>query len=163
VDHCAGRLVEQTRAKDVLGNLRRLGTQVGIDDFGTDFSLLADLQRLPIDEIKIDKFFVLRMAKDETDSAIVRSMVRLAHDFGLSVVAEGVETQTTWNLLAALGCDTAQGYYLRPPVAANGIVRWLDRVNDLEALRGGVSAASDETNLWVPSRSASETRAESKS
>jgi EAL domain-containing protein (putative c-di-GMP-specific phosphodiesterase class I) len=145
-------LVEPTRALDVLHNLRRLGTRVGIDDFGTGFSSLAYLKRLPIDEIKIDKGFVLQMAKDETDSAIVRSTIGLAHELGLSVVAEGVETQTTWNLLADLGCDTAQGFFLSPPIAATGFIRWLDHAGSDGT--GGISS-SVSLGLWRPASSPS--------
>ncbi len=127
-------LFEPGRAMDVLLKLRTLGTHVGIDDFGTGYSSLAYLKRLPIDEIKIDKCFVLQMAKDDADSAIVRSTIGLAHELGLTVVAEGIETLTTWNLLAALGCDTAQGYFLSPPIPPNGFVRWLDGVNNASRL-----------------------------
>jgi EAL domain-containing protein (putative c-di-GMP-specific phosphodiesterase class I) len=140
-------LVEPTRALDVLHNLRRLGTRVGIADFGTGFSPLAYLKRRPIDEMKIDKGFVLQTAKGETDSAIVRSTIRVAHELGLSVVAEGVETLTTWNLLAELGCDTAQGFFLSPPIAANGFTRWLDHVIDN---RAGEMQPNTPSGLWRP-------------
>jgi diguanylate cyclase (GGDEF)-like protein/PAS domain S-box-containing protein len=118
-------LVEPTRVIAVLRQLREIGVPIGIDDFGTGFSSLAYLKRLPVDEIKIDRCFVMQMAQDGNDSAIVRSTIGLGHDLGMTVVAEGVETETTWNLLNELGCDLAQGFYLSPPVPAAELTRYL--------------------------------------
>jgi EAL domain-containing protein (putative c-di-GMP-specific phosphodiesterase class I) len=106
---------------------------VSIDDFGTGYSSLAYLKRLPVHELKIDKSFVANMATDDNDAAIVRSTIGLAHDLGLTVVAEGVEDQQTWDLLAKLGCDVAQGYFISrplPPVVLDewlGTARWQPR------------------------------------
>jgi EAL domain-containing protein (putative c-di-GMP-specific phosphodiesterase class I) len=90
---------------------------LAIDDFGTGFSSLGQLKRLPVDIVKIDKSFVLSMAHDENDDVIVRSTIDLGHNLGLRVVAEGVETQETWDRLAALGCDTGAGLLPQPPAA----------------------------------------------
>ena len=86
---------------------------------------MAYLKRLPVDELKIDKSFVANMATDENDAAIVRSTIGLAHDLGLTVVAEGIEDQATWNLLAELGCDVGQGYFVSRPMPAAALGVWL--------------------------------------
>jgi diguanylate cyclase (GGDEF)-like protein len=113
------------RALQTLTRLREMGVDVSIDDFGTGYSSLAYLKRLPVDELKIDKSFVANMATDENDAAIVRSTISLAHDLGLSVVAEGVEDQETWNLLIGLGCDVAQGFFVSRPLPAFALGDWL--------------------------------------
>ena len=92
-----------------LNRLSDMGVGLAIDDFGTGYSSLSYLHRLPVDEIKIDKSFVLRMTADESDSVIVRSTIDLGHNLGLQVTAEGVEDGQTWQLSAAAGCDQAQG------------------------------------------------------
>ena len=97
----------------------RVGLRLSIDDFGTGYSSLANLQRLPVDKIKIDKSFVLEMATEQSDAAIVRSTIELAHNLGLQVIAEGVEDRQIWEELARLGCDFAQGYYLSRPLPAD--------------------------------------------
>jgi predicted signal transduction protein with EAL and GGDEF domain len=96
-----------------------LGLRLSIDDFGTGYSSLANLKRLPVDMIKIDKSFVLEMATEHSDAAIVRSTIELAHNLGLQVIAEGVEDRQIWEELARLGCDFAQGYYLSRPLPAD--------------------------------------------
>jgi diguanylate cyclase (GGDEF)-like protein len=118
-------MADAARAMDVLSRLRDMGVGISIDDFGNGYSSLAYLKRLPVDELKIDKSFVAHMASDENDAAIVRSTVGLAHDLGLTVVAEGIEDQETWNLLAALGCDVGQGYFVSRPVPAAALGTWL--------------------------------------
>jgi len=118
-------MADAARAMEVLTRLRQMGVGISIDDFGTGYSSLAYLKRLPVDELKIDKSFVLHMAHDENDHAIVRSTIGLAHDLGLSVVAEGVEDEAAWDLLTALGCDIAQGYYVSRPLPASELTRWL--------------------------------------
>jgi len=109
----------------VLQHLRGTGVRIAIDDFGTGYSSLAYLHRLPVDEIKIDKSFVLDMATNENDAVIVRSAIELAHALGLQVVAEGVEDAETWARLARLGCDAGQAYYVAPPMPAEEMSRWL--------------------------------------
>lgn len=108
----------------VLAPLKAMGVRVSIDDFGTGFSSLSNLKRLPIDELKIDKTFVTEMASKKKDGLIVRSTIDLAHALGLVAVAEGVEEASAWVMLAAQGCDLAQGYYLCRPLPAAELVRW---------------------------------------
>ncbi len=118
-------------ALEVLGKLRSLGLATSIDDFGTGYSSLAYLKHLPIDELKIDRSFVDTMVTDPSDLTIVRSTIDLSHNLGLEVVAEGVEDGDTLRLLADLGCDRAQGYYVSRPVCA---AEFTDFVLDSERL-----------------------------
>jgi diguanylate cyclase (GGDEF)-like protein len=105
--------------------LNLLGVRLSVDDFGTGFSSLAILKRLPIDELKIDRSFVSQMLVDESDLIIVRSMINLGHDLGLRVVAEGVEDASTLKYLATLGCDLVQGFYVSKPLTAEAFTEWL--------------------------------------
>ena len=109
-------MAEPHRAMETLSQLARLGVRLSVDDFGTGYSSLAYLKRLPVHEVKIDRSFIHDMAGDPSDAAIVRSAIDLARHLGLQVVAEGVETRATWDALALLGCDYAQGDYLSPPL-----------------------------------------------
>jgi len=118
-------MADAARAMEVLSRLRSMGVGISIDDFGTGYSSLAYLKRLPVDELKIDKSFVQHMAADDNDAAIVRSTIGLAHDLGLRVVAEGIEDEATWTLLAELGCDVAQGYFVSRPLPAAELGGWL--------------------------------------
>ena len=113
------------RALHTLANLHRLGLRLSIDDFGTGYSSLAYLKRLPVDELKIDKSFVMKMEQDLDDAKIVRSTIDLAHNLGLSVVAEGIENEQTWKLLAGLKCDEAQGYFIARPMPAEQFFDWV--------------------------------------
>ena len=113
------------QALKILTRLSEMGVRISIDDFGTGYSSLSYLKRLPIDEIKIDKSFILGMADDDNDATIVRSTIDLGHNLGLKVVAEGVEDQTTWDLLTAWNCDFAQGYFLSRPLSARDFTNWL--------------------------------------
>jgi EAL domain-containing protein (putative c-di-GMP-specific phosphodiesterase class I)/GGDEF domain-containing protein len=106
-------------ASEVLERLARLGVSWAIDDFGTGYSSLAQLQRLPVDEIKIDRSFVIAMAADEAGEAIVRSTVELARALGVRVTAEGVETAAALARVTELGCDYAQGHYVATPAPAS--------------------------------------------
>ena len=112
------------RALGTLNRLSALGFKLSIDDFGTGYSSLAYLKRLPVDELKIDKSFVLSMETDADDAKIVRSTIDLAHNLGLTVVAEGVENAKAWDLLRELNCDQAQGYHMGKPMPAGDFVRW---------------------------------------
>jgi EAL domain-containing protein (putative c-di-GMP-specific phosphodiesterase class I) len=118
-------MVDSVRAMQVLTGLHDLGVRIAIDDFGTGYSLLSHLRRLPVDEIKIDKSFVVDMAVREDNALIVRSIVDLAHHRDLEVVAEGVETPQIRELLEGLGCDMAQGYGVSRPLPAADLTRWL--------------------------------------
>ncbi len=110
-----------------LERLHQMNLRLSIDDFGTGYSSLAYLKRLPVQELKIDKSFVLNMASDADDAAIVRSTIDLAHNMGLKVVAEGIETEQIWNLLRAWGCDYGQGYYVSRPLPAADLEAWYQR------------------------------------
>ena len=118
-------LANPTRAKTVLQELSELGLRLSIDDFGTGYSVLSYLRQLPVDEIKIDRSFVMGMGDAADDAVIVRSTVDLGRNLGLDVVAEGVETLELWNRLRDLGCQTAQGYFLSRPMPAHELADWL--------------------------------------
>jgi predicted signal transduction protein with EAL and GGDEF domain len=118
-------LIDPARTTVILEQLGARGVALAIDDFGTGYSSLNYLKRLPVDVLKIDRSFVSRMEVDENDAVIVRSTIELAHNLGLIVVAEGVETQETLVRLAELGCDNAQGFHLSPPVPADELTEWL--------------------------------------
>src|SRR6185295_4839927 len=105
--------------------LHKHGCRLAIDDYGTGYSSLAYLRRLPVHELKIDKTFILGMARDTSDAVIVRSTIDLAHHMGLVVVAEGVEDEATVERLRGLGCDMVQGYLLSRPVMATDLVAWM--------------------------------------
>ena len=114
------------RALETLEELSSLGFKLSIDDFGTGYSSLAYLKKLPVDELKIDKSFVLNMSQDQDDIKIVRSTINLAHTFNLKVVAEGIENMEAWDLLKYLGCDFGQGYFISRPMPADKFVNWLN-------------------------------------
>ena len=111
-----------------LKKLDAMGIALAIDDYGTGFSSLAYLKKLPVDIIKIDKSFVMAMDKDDDDAIIVKSTIELAHNLGFKVVAEGVESDTITRLLLALGCDTAQGYHYCRPINSAALTRWLQEL-----------------------------------
>jgi diguanylate cyclase (GGDEF)-like protein len=118
---------DPTRALQTLQKLHGLGVRLSIDDFGTGYSSLAYLKRLPVDELKIDRSFVTNMARDLADARIVQSTIGLAHNLGLTVVAEGVETDKAWALLARLGCDEGQGYGIGRPMPQEEFFDWVYR------------------------------------
>lgn len=118
-------MTDVERTVEVLHRLNALGVCLSIDDFGTGYSSLAYLRLLPINEVKIDRSFTQNLSSNETDAAIICSIIALAHHLGLRVVAEGVEDQDTWDQLAAFGCDVIQGYYLSHPLPAVNFERWL--------------------------------------
>ncbi|MFP5326499.1 MAG: putative bifunctional diguanylate cyclase/phosphodiesterase, partial [Acidimicrobiia bacterium] len=118
-------MADPERALDVLSRLDSLGVKLSIDDFGTGYSSLAYLKRLPVKELKIDRSFVAQAAEDEGDAKIVRSTIDLARQFGLQVVAEGVEDARTIALLAYMGCDLVQGYFVSRPLPADAFLAWL--------------------------------------
>jgi diguanylate cyclase (GGDEF)-like protein len=118
-------MLDPARAKATLDRLSAIGLSLSVDDFGTGYSSLANLKRLPVDVIKIDKSFVIDMPHDQSDAAIVRSTIDLAHNLGLRVVAEGVESHEAWRRLADLGCDLAQGFYVSRPLPSDAMTRLL--------------------------------------
>jgi EAL domain-containing protein (putative c-di-GMP-specific phosphodiesterase class I) len=113
------------RSIAVLDALSNVGVGLSIDDFGTGYSSLSYLKRLPIEEIKIDRSFVMQMHVDANDFMIVRATVDLGRNLGLRVVAEGVEDLATFDRLADFGCDEAQGYYISRPISAVEFTRWM--------------------------------------
>ncbi len=118
-------IMEPARSMAAIERLAALGVQLSIDDFGTGYSSLSHLQRLPVQEIKVDRSFVMTMGANESDAAIVKSIVELGHNLGLRVVAEGVEDRVSWDLLARQGCDVAQGYFMSRPIPADAFSEWL--------------------------------------
>ena len=118
-------MVDPVRARNTLDRLSEMGFGISIDDFGTGYSSLTYLQNLPVSEIKIDKSFILDFGADARSAAIVRSIIDLGRNLGVKVVAEGIETQQSWNMLHHLGCNLAQGYYLCRPKTASELVAWL--------------------------------------
>lgn len=126
----------------VLQRLREAGLRLYVDDFGTGYSSLAYLQKLPVDAVKIDRSFVTGMLDDEDLEKIVRSTIDLAHDLDLKVVAEGVESAEVWDRLLAMGCDTAQGYFISRPLPPADFERWARRHRAAQAPADGVRRAS---------------------
>jgi len=118
-------MADRGRAKAILTRLRDAGILISIDDFGTGYSSLAYLRDLPIDELKLDRSFVMPMATDPRAAALVESTIHLAHSLGLRMVAEGVEDAAAYDQLVAFGCDHAQGYHLSKPLPAGDLDRWL--------------------------------------
>jgi diguanylate cyclase (GGDEF)-like protein/PAS domain S-box-containing protein len=118
-------MADPAHALAILSMLQSMGVRLSVDDFGTGYSSLTHLRELPIDEIKIDKSFVIGMARNEADVAIVRTVIDLAHNLGKQVCAEGVEDEATWRMLKELGCDLAQGFWIAKPMAADDLMEWL--------------------------------------
>jgi diguanylate cyclase (GGDEF)-like protein len=113
-------------ALDILTRLDAMGVRLSVDDFGTGYSSLAYLKRLPVDEIKIDKSFVMDMMEDANDAVIVRSTIDLAHNMGMKVVAEGIENSEIWDRLSELHCNMGQGFYMCRPCQAKDLAQWLE-------------------------------------
>lgn len=109
-----------------LNQLKRLGIQISVDDYGIGQSSLGKLKQLPIDELKIDKTFILELDQSEKDQQIVSSTIELSHKLGLSVVAEGVENEASLNMLRTMNCDHIQGYFLSRPVKSDELIEWLN-------------------------------------
>ena len=118
---------DPVRAQNTLESLHALGAELSIDDFGTGYSSLAYLKQLPVDELKIDKSFVMNMEHDADNAKIVRSTIDLGHNLGLRVVAEGIESEQAWDLLSQMGCDSGQGYLMSRPIPANEFGAWSRR------------------------------------
>jgi EAL domain-containing protein (putative c-di-GMP-specific phosphodiesterase class I) len=131
-------MADTSRTLVVLERLNDLGVQISIDDFGTGYSSLTYLKRLPVHEVKIDRSFVDTMSSDDANATIVRSIIDLGRNLSLRVVAEGVEDGITWETLAALDCDVAQGYFLSKPIPPDRLTPWLVQRRALhDPLSGG--------------------------
>ncbi|NGZ84842.1 putative bifunctional diguanylate cyclase/phosphodiesterase [Duganella aceris] len=137
---------DPVRAQTTLERLSAMGVDLSIDDFGTGYSSLAYLKRLPVNELKIDKSFVLNMENDVGDSKIVRSTIDLGHNMGLRVVAEGIESEAVWRLLAKMGCDQGQGYFMSRPIPGDQLIGWLEKWQAPIAI-----AAPDDIEIAVDS------------
>jgi diguanylate cyclase (GGDEF)-like protein len=120
-------MLDLERAADVLSRLSDFGVSIAIDDFGTGYSSLSYLKRLPIHTLKIDQSFIIDVAFDNQDIAIVRSIIDLGHNLGYKVVAEGVESDKAWDMLNSLGCDSAQGFLVSHPLPEKHFASWLAR------------------------------------
>jgi diguanylate cyclase (GGDEF)-like protein len=120
-------LSDPQRALITVESLSELGVRFAVDDFGTGHSSLANLRRLPVHELKIDRSFVTPMLNEESDSVIVRSTIDLGHALGLTVIAEGVENVTTLRRLEEIHCDRAQGHYFSKPIPPIEFMRWISR------------------------------------
>lgn len=117
-------MADMERTLEILTRLSHMGVSLSIDDFGTGFSSLSYLSKLPVSELKIDKSFVLEMAEDKSNAVIVRTTIDLAHNLGLTVVAEGVETEELMQRLKEMKCDTLQGFYISRPISADDFDKW---------------------------------------
>ncbi|WP_236217893.1 putative bifunctional diguanylate cyclase/phosphodiesterase [Pseudomonas rhodesiae] len=140
----------------LLRQIRSLGVSLAIDDFGTGYSSLAYLKRLPLNTLKIDRSFIQDIPKSTADLEIVQAIIGMAHTLHLHVVTEGVETQSQFELLHALGCDFIQGYLLSPAVAVSdiiGVVQGIERRNPLHGMRPVASKESAHVKEPSPSRS----------
>jgi EAL domain-containing protein (putative c-di-GMP-specific phosphodiesterase class I) len=118
-------MADPSRSQDIVSRIGDLGVAAAIDDFGSGYSSLAYLKRLPVQALKIDQTFVFNMTSDSQDMKIVQAIVDLAHNLGLRVIAEGVETLEAWERLGGLGCDEIQGFVLSRPRSSPDLVRWL--------------------------------------
>lgn len=122
-------MTDTQSAVRTLGRLRELGAKLSVDDFGTGYSSLSQMRQLPVQELKIDKSFVLKLDSTPQDQLIVKSTIDMAHGLGLSVVAEGIENEGSWRLLQSWGCELAQGYFLGRPMDATQLVDWFGEFN----------------------------------
>ncbi len=119
-------IVDPQRATLILEQIEELGVSLAIDDYGTGYSSLGYLQQLPVKTLKIDYSFVRDMINNVHNAVIVRSTIQLAHNLGLTVVAEGVEEEKLLAVLKNMGCDEAQGYYIARPMDARSARQWLE-------------------------------------
>jgi len=118
---------DRDRAVGILQELKRLGVQIAVDDFGTGYSSLSYLSGLPVDCLKIDRAFVMRLEKGGRDAALAQAIVSMGHALGMRVLAEGVETREQLVLLRAQGCDEGQGYFFAKPAAPEALAELLKK------------------------------------
>jgi EAL domain-containing protein (putative c-di-GMP-specific phosphodiesterase class I) len=127
-------MLDMARSLTVLNALHDQGIRLSIDDFGTGYSSMAYLKQLPVDELKIDRSFIIGMTSDHDDAVIVRGALDLGHNLGLTVVAEGVETEDHVSALSDLGCDMAQGYHYARPMPPDELTAWLAARSTMDSL-----------------------------
>jgi EAL domain-containing protein (putative c-di-GMP-specific phosphodiesterase class I) len=118
-------MADPDRTLEVLAGLRAIGVATALDDFGAGHVSLGHLKHLSVDELKIDRSFVMRLSDDARDAAIVHTTVDLGRRLGMRVVAEGVETPEAWDILAGLACDEAQGFCVARPMTASALTGWM--------------------------------------
>lgn len=135
-------MADPASALKILSRLDAMGVHLSIDDFGTGYSSMSYLKQMPVDEIKIDRSFVMEMAGELNDAVIVRSIVDLAHNMGLRAVAEGVESEAVWRALVNMGCDLSQGFYFAKPMPAQAFLQWLVSTAPSWESRSAASASS---------------------
>lgn len=116
---------KRTMLADIITRFRIKGFVLSIDDFGTGYASLSELYNLPFNEVKVDKSFVLEIESDSEAKTIAQSVIALAHNLGLQVTAEGVETKGAWDILEQYGCDIAQGFYISKPLEEKVLKKWL--------------------------------------
>lgn len=138
-------------AAEALTALHAHGVRISIDDYGTGYSSIAHLRALPVQCIKIDRSYVAGMLEDPASTSIVRSTLDLAHELGLQVVAEGVETQVEYEALLAIGCDVAQGYYCARPMPGESIVEWMTQLTAPKQIAAAPSPLPDFSWDWSTS------------
>jgi EAL domain-containing protein (putative c-di-GMP-specific phosphodiesterase class I) len=131
-------------ATDMLNQLRAIGIQLSIDDFGTGYSSLSYLHRLPIDTLKIDRSFITQMIKNNENSEIVRTIVSLAKNLNMSLIAEGVETVEQLQQLQLLGCDNGQGYLFSKPVTEELATQLVKQMEHWQAFTVSTSSVYKE-------------------
>jgi EAL domain-containing protein (putative c-di-GMP-specific phosphodiesterase class I) len=123
------------RSLNVLRKIHDIGVSIVIDDFGTGYSSLAYLQKLPVDGLKIDRSFVVEMDREDDTRPIINSIIEMAHNLGITVTAEGIESRQIMAKLAGMNCDFAQGYHISEPLAADSVLAWLrQNVPDTQSL-----------------------------
>jgi EAL domain-containing protein (putative c-di-GMP-specific phosphodiesterase class I) len=123
-------MTELTTSLNILTRLRLKGFELSIDDFGTGYSSLSQLHRVPFTELKIDRTFVSGMVNSAESKAIVDTCILLGHNLKMTVIAEGVEDQETFDLLQQMGCDNAQGYFIAKPLPITQFETWLNDFQD---------------------------------
>ena len=130
-------VADPEKATEILRYLSDNGFKLSIDDYGTGYSSLAQLKQLPVQELKIDRSFVQNLSTDESDKIIVRSTLELAHNLGLTVVAEGIEDETALLWLKSQDCELAQGYFISKPLPIETLNLWLENtpynINKIES------------------------------
>ncbi len=139
-------MLDTTSALDLLTEMTNSGIRFSIDDFGTGYSSLAYLQKLPAEVVKIDRSFISDMKEGNRERVLVRSMIALSHSLGYEVVAEGVETREEADLLATMGCDELQGYWISRPLGSDAFLGWL-LANKIAGLNGRNRSALEDSSF----------------